>query len=172
MVADATASTFSPRVKGADFPMNWLVKASSAQSWPRPGVWEEASTVRVSTVPSAALVRETTTSRSLKPGFVAVRVSAEAPSAAGTSSVFSAAGALMSSLTASTTAVLVRVAEATASTFSPRVKGADFPTNWLVNSSSAQRWPRPGVWVEASTARVPTVPSAALVRVTTTSRLS
>ena len=78
----------------------------------------------------------------------------------------------MSSFTASTTAVLVRVAEATASTFSPRTKGAVLPTNWLVKASSAQRWPRPGVCVEASTVREATVPSAALVRETVTSRLS
>ena len=57
-------------------------------------------------------------------------------------------------LMASTTALEVTVAPESASTSSPRTSGADLPMNRSVNSGVAQFWPKPGVWVEASTSRV------------------
>ena len=126
MVAPVTASTPSPRVSGADLPMNWLVKASSAQRWPRPSVSPEASTVSVAIAPAPSVVRVTVTSLT-KPFLLAVMPSA-------------AAGA--APLTASITALEVMVAPVSASTPST---GIVLPMKRSVNSASMQRWPRPGV---------------------------
>ena len=126
MVAPVTASMPSPRASGADLPMNWLVKASSAQRWPRPSVSPDASTESVAIAPAPSVVRVTVTSLT-KPFLLAVMPSA-------------AAGA--APLTASITALEVTVAPASASTPST---GIVLPMKRSVNSASMQRWPRPGV---------------------------
>ena len=70
MVAPATASTSSPRVRGRVLPMNWEVKSSSAHFWPKPAVSPLASTVSAVMVP---LSRVAVTVTSLaKPFMVAV----------------------------------------------------------------------------------------------------
>ena len=147
---------FSPRVKGAALPINWLVNSSSAHRWPRPGVSPEASTRMEATAPSS---RVTVTVTSLwKPCTVALPLAPPAE-----------AGASRAAFTAATTASEVMVAPLMPSTPSPRVKGPVLPMNWPVNSSSAQRWPRPGVSPEASTVRAEIAPEPSTVSSTFTS---
>ncbi len=87
--------------------------------------------------------------------------------AASSSSVI--AGASSAALMASTAAVEVIVALATASMPSPSVNGPLLPMNCAVNSSPAQRVPRPSVCVLASMVSAEIVPSSLSVRRATTS---
>ena len=79
MVAPEIASMPSPSVRGADLPINWLVKSSSMARWPRPAVSPLASTEKVAIAPFST-VRLTVTSLA-KP--LAVASSTSAPAEAG-----------------------------------------------------------------------------------------
>ena len=105
-----------------------------------------------------------------KPFMVAVASSpvASATGASVASSVTSAAGAAARLFRASTTAVEVMVAPATASTSSPRVTGRVLPMNCAVKSSSPHFWPKPAVSPLASTVSAVMVPLSR-VAVTVTS---
>ncbi len=163
-----TSMPFSPATNGPFLPMNWPSHASSAHLSPMPGVWLDTSTLRVAMVPSSFSVTFTVTSPPMspitKPGAAAVRVpagvgstgSAEAstegssasssppPRSKGTASGFT--GAAQASFTASTTAVEVTVAPASASMPSPKVKGALLPTNCSAKLASVvARVPKPMV---------------------------
>ena len=167
-MAPATASTSSPRVTGRVLPMNCAVKSSSPHFWPKPAVSPLASTVSAVMVP---LSRVAVTVTSLaKPFMVAVASSPVASSAGASvaSSVTSAAGAAARLFRASTTAVEVMVAPATASTSSPRVTGRVLPMNCAVKSSSPHFWPKPAVSPLASTVSAVMVPLSR-VAVTVTS---
>ena len=137
MVAPATASTSSPRVTGRVLPMNCAVKSSSPHFWPKPAVSPLASTVSAVMVPSS-MVAVTVTSLA-KPFMVAVTSS---PVASSTGASVASGSSVASSVEAarlfraSTTAVEVMVAPATASTSSPRVTGRVLPMNCAVKSSS------------------------------------
>ena len=70
----------SPSVRGADLPINWLVKSSSMARWPRPAVSPLASTEKVAIAPFST-VRLTVTSLA-KPFAVASSTSAPAEAGA------------------------------------------------------------------------------------------
>ena len=158
MVAPESASTFSPRVRGAVLPMNWARKASSVvQRVPKPSVSPVESTRMEAIAPSS---RVTVTVTSLwKPCAVALPLIPPAE-----------AGASRAAFTASTTAVEVMVAPESASAFSPRVKGPVLPMNWLRKASSVvQRVPKPSVSPVESTVRPEIAPEASTVSSTFTS---
>ena len=109
-----------------------------------------------------------------KPAIVAVFAFSStmgASVAAGSRSSAAIAGEVSAALMASTAAVEVMVAPVSPSTFSFRVNGPLLPMNCAVNSSSAQRVPKPGVCVEASMTSAAIVPSSFSVRRAVTSPL-
>ncbi len=115
----------------------------------------------VAIAPFSSRVRVTLTS-DWKPFAEAVNASAAGISTSATETP-------MAALAASTTALEVTVAPASASMPSPRSGVAFLPMNWFRKaSSSAQRVPRPAVSPEASTA-MPVITPASTVRVTVTS---
>ena len=156
---------FSPATNGPFLPMNWPSHASSAHLSPIVAVWLDTSTVRVAMVPSSFRVTFTVTSPPMlpitKPGADAVRVpagtgsaevstegsstsSSPPPRLKGTASGLT--GAAQASFTASTTAVEVTVAPASASMPAPRVKGALLPINCSAKLASVvARVPKPMV---------------------------
>ena len=144
--------------------MNWEVKSSSAHFWPKPAVSPLASTVSAVMVP---LSRVAVTVTSLAKPFIVAVASSPAAGASAASSA-SSAGAAARLFKASTTAVDVMVAPATASTSSPRVTGRVLPMNCAVKSSSAHFWPKPAVSPLASTVSAVITPSSR-VAVTVTS---
>ena len=149
--------------------MNCAVKSSSPHFWPKPAVSPLASTVSAVMVP---LSRVAVTVTSLAKPFMVAVASSPVASSAGASA---ASGASVASsveaarlFRASTTAVEVMVAPATASTSSPRVTGRVLPMNCAVKSSSPHFWPKPAVSPLASTVSAVMVPSS-MVAVTVTS---
>ena len=169
----------SPSVSGALLPMNCAVNASSAHFCPSPAVCVDASTTSAVITPFSS-VTCTVMSAPPKPAIVAVfafsstmgaSVAAGASVATGSRSSAAMAGEVSAALMASTAAVEVMVAPVSPSTFSFRVNGPFLPINCAVNSSSAQRVPKPGVCVEVSMTSAAIVPSSFSVRRAVTSPL-
>ena len=156
MVAPEIASMPSPRVRGADLPMNWEVNSSSMASWPRPAVSPLASTVMAAMAPFSRVIFTVTSLA--KPLAVAVSTSAPAE-----------AGADRALLMASTAAWELMVAPDTLSMPSPRVKGPVLPINWEVKASSMVSWPRPAVSPLASMDSCAMAPASSRVSCTFTS---